>query len=67
MLKPVKTKKIYPTHGFVKAQRFATIISIIGGNLGLWLGVSFAQIWGFLPIAKCFECFFKDKNVVKLK
>ena len=46
---------------------YATIISIIGGNLGLWLGVSFAQIWGFLPIAKCFECFFKDKNVVKLK
>ena len=39
-----------------------TMLSIIGGNLGLWLGVSIIQLWSFLPISRLLPCCFVTKN-----
>ena len=39
-----------------------TMISVIGGNMGLWLGISVLQLWSFLPFDKLFFCFKRKNN-----
>ena len=39
-----------------------TMISVIGGNLGLWLGISFLQIASKVPASKLLCTVFKKEK-----
>ena len=40
-----------------------TMISVIGGNLGLWLGISILQLWSYLPISAIMGSCTRAKNI----